>query len=113
MQELIKGLLGQDETTRCFRAVYNLLKEERKKLAKQQDRDAYYTRDWAQDLEGIVTFKRFTYVPNVGGLRTEVIKTNHDLPWAGHYEVRRTLDLIARKYFWLGMRRDVTYFSKS
>jgi RNase P/RNase MRP subunit POP5 len=35
IRELIKGLLGQDETARCFRAVYNLPKEEQKELAKQ------------------------------------------------------------------------------
>jgi hypothetical protein len=51
-----------------------------------------------------VTFKGFTYMPNVGGLRREVMQTNHDLPWAGYYGVRRTLDLVARKYFWPGMR---------
>jgi hypothetical protein len=45
-------------------------------------------------------------MPNVGSLGTEVIKANHDLPWAGHYGVRRTLNLIARKYFWLGMSLD-------
>jgi mRNA-degrading endonuclease YafQ of YafQ-DinJ toxin-antitoxin module len=96
MRELIKGLLGQDETARCFCAVYNLPKEERKELVKQQGRNAYDARDWAQDRVGIVTFKGFTYVPNVSGLRTEVIKTNHDLPWAYHYGVRRTLDLVVR-----------------
>jgi hypothetical protein len=52
-----------------------------------------------QDGEGIVTFKEYTYVFNVGGLRTEVIKTSHDLLWAGHYGVWRTLDLVASKYF--------------
>jgi hypothetical protein len=57
MRELIKGLLGQDETARCFHTVYNLPKEKRKELAEQQGGNAYYTRDWAQDREGIVTFK--------------------------------------------------------
>ncbi len=41
MRELIKGLLGQEETAQCFCAVYNLPKEEQKELAKQQGRDAY------------------------------------------------------------------------
>jgi hypothetical protein len=85
---------------------------ERKELAKQQGKNAYHARDLAQDREGIVTFKGFTYVPNVSGLRTEVIKTSHDLPWAGHYGVRRTLDLVARKYFWPGMRQDVIQYVK-
>ncbi len=112
MREVIKGLLGQDETVRRFRAVYNRPKKERQELAKQEGRDAYHARDWAQDCKGIVTFKGFTYVPNVGGLRAVVIKTNYDLPWAGHYRVRRTLDLIARKYFWQGMRKDVIQYIK-
>ncbi len=59
-----------------------------------------------------MTFKVFTYVPNISGLRNEVIKTNYDLPWVGHYRVRMTLDLIARKYFWLGIRRHVTQYVK-
>jgi hypothetical protein len=45
-------------------------------------------------------FKGFTFVANISGLRTEVIKTNHDLLWAGHHRVQRTLDLVVRKYFW-------------
>jgi hypothetical protein len=57
----MEGLLGQDETTRCFCTAYNLPKEEQKELAKQQCRNAYYARDWAQDREGIVAFKGFTY----------------------------------------------------
>ncbi len=112
IREVIKGLLGQDKMVRRFHAVYNRPKKEREELAKQEGRDAYYARDWAQDREGIVTFKGLTYVPNVDGLRAEVIKTNHDLPWAGHYGVRRTLDLIARKYFWPRMQRDVIQYVK-
>jgi hypothetical protein len=80
MRELIIGLLGQDKTARCFCAVYNLPKVEPSELAKQQSRNAYYARDWAQDRERIVTFKGFTYVPNISGLQAEVIKTNHVLP---------------------------------
>ncbi len=112
IRETIKGLLGQDETAQHFCTVYNLPKEKRMELAKQQGRDAYYARSWAQDQKGIVTFKGFTYVPNVGRLRTEVIKTNYNLPWAGHYDVQKTLDLVARKYFWPGMRRDVIQYVK-
>jgi hypothetical protein len=52
-------------------------------------------------------------MPNVGGLQTEVIKTNYHLPWAGLYGVQRTLDLVVRKYFWPGMRRDVIQYVKN
>ncbi len=57
-----------------------------------------------------MTFKRCIYIPTGGSLRSEIICTNHDLPWAGHFRVRRTLDLVTRKYYWLGMRRDVIQY---
>jgi hypothetical protein len=80
--------------------------------AKQQGRDAYYARDWAQDWEEIVAFKGFTYAPYVSGLRTKVINTNRDLPWAGDYGVQRTLDLVTRMYFWQGIRTDAIQYVK-
>ncbi len=51
-------------------------------------------------------------MPNVGSLQTEVIKANHNLPWASHYQVRSTLNLVTRKYFWLGMCQDVIQYIK-
>ncbi len=45
MREVIKSLLGQDESVRRFRAVYNLPKKERHELAKQKGREAYYAKD--------------------------------------------------------------------
>ncbi len=107
---MIKGLLGQGESVRRFCVVYNLPKKERHELAKQKSREAYYAKDWAQNQDGIVTFKRCTYVPTGDGLRSEIIRTNHDLPWAGHFRVRRTLDLVSRKYYWPGMRQDVILY---
>ncbi len=105
--EVIKGLLVQDELVQPFRVVYNLPKKERQELAKQKSREAYYAKDWTQDCDWIVTFKRWIYFPTGGSLRSEIIHTNHDLPWAGHLAVHRTLDLVSRKYYWPGMRRDV------
>jgi hypothetical protein len=75
------------------------LKKERGELAKQDDRVAYYARDRAHECIRIKTFKCFTNVSNVGGLRAEVCKTISDLPLAGHYGVQRTLKFVVRKYF--------------
>ncbi len=40
----------------------------------------------------------------------KIICTNYDLLWAGHFGVRRTLDLVSWKYYWPGMRRDVIQY---
>ncbi len=57
-----------------------------------------------------MTFKRCIYVPTGGGLRAEIIRTNHDLPSASHFGVRRTLDLVSRKYYWPGKRQNVIQY---
>jgi hypothetical protein len=60
--------------------MYNLPKKERQELAKQKGKKAYYAKDWAWDRDGIVTFRKCIYIPTGGGLRSEIIKTNHGLP---------------------------------
>ncbi len=90
--------------------MYNLPKKERQELAKQKCREAYYAKDWAKERDGNVAFKRCTYVPTVGGLRSEIIKTNHYLPWAGHFGVCKILNFVSRKYYRPGMRQDVIQY---
>ncbi len=79
MWEVIKGLLGQDKLEQCFRTVYDLPKKEQQELAKRKGKEAHYAKDWAEERNGILTFKRYIYVPTGGGLWFEIIKTNHDL----------------------------------
>jgi hypothetical protein len=107
MQDMIKGPLNADESVRYFHAVYNLPKKKQQELAKQKSRKAYYAKDWVQDRDWIVTIKRYIYAPTGGDLRSGFIRTNYDLSWAGHFKVRKTLDLVSKKYYWSGMRWDV------
>ena len=47
------------------------------------------------------------YVPPQPGARVEVLQTHHDDPLAGHFGVKRTAELIQRKYKWPQMARDI------
>ncbi len=40
-------------------------------------------------------------------VRTELIRRHHDDPLAGHFGIEKTRELIARKYYWPTLRRDV------
>jgi hypothetical protein len=40
-------------------------------------------------------------------IRRLLLKQNHDDSHANHFEVKRTLDLLQRKYFWSAMNQDV------
>ena len=40
------------------------------------------------------------WIPNNKGLRTSLIRKNHDDPLAGHGETAKTTELISRQYYW-------------
>ena len=46
-------------------------------------------------------------VPNVPGLRKQLISFLHDPPHAGHPGAKRTKELVQRAYWWRGMGQDV------
>ena len=50
------------------------------------------------------------YVPDNEELRLRIIQGSHDTPAAGHPGRERTFELLARKYFWPSMRKDVERF---
>ena len=53
------------------------------------------------------------FVPRHGGLRKEIIREHHDLLWAGHPGVHRTLALTATGYYWPQMQDDVEAYVKT
>ena len=52
-------------------------------------------------------------VPDVGKLKEELLYEFHDAPSAGHPGPERTLELIARHYWWPGMMLDVHAYVRS
>ena len=50
------------------------------------------------------------YVPKDTKLRTEIIKLHHDSPVVGHPSQWKTLELISRNYWWLGITQKVNNY---
>ena len=46
-------------------------------------------------------------------LQLKVIQENHDTPIAGHFGADKTIELIARTFWWNTMHADVRKFVKS
>jgi len=63
------------------------------------------------DNEGFLLFNNLIYVPM--NLRTRILESHHDSVTAGHFGVRKTLDLINRNFWWPNLRADVKKFIKS
>ncbi len=57
------------------------------------------------NIEQVLHYQGLPYVPKV--IRSELISRHHDDPLAGHFGIEKTRKLIARKYYWPTLRRDV------
>ncbi len=63
-----------------------------------------------EDIEQMLHYQGLPYVPKV--IRSELISRHHDDPLAGHFGRKKTRELIARKYYWPTLRRDVKAYIK-
>ncbi|TID16590.1 hypothetical protein E6O75_ATG11708 [Venturia nashicola] len=68
---------------------------------------------WSRLVSGCITFRGKIFVPNDAAVRQELLRLYHDDAFAGHFGVARTHDLLARKYFWTHMSRDVDEYVKT
>ena len=75
-------------------------KQARKRRADQQQGQ----QGW-DDINGVLHHQDLSYVPEI--IRTKLISRYHDDPLAGQFGIEKTRELIARKYYWPTLRRNV------
>ncbi len=63
-----------------------------------------------EDIEQVLHYQSLPYVPKV--IRSELISKYHNDPLAGHFGIEKTRKLIARKYYWPTLQRDVKAYVK-
>ncbi len=63
-----------------------------------------------EDIKQVLHYYGLLYVSKV--IRSELISRHHDDPLAGHFDIEKTRELIARKYYWPTLRRDVETYVK-
>ncbi len=66
----------------------------------------HYQLYWSEQ-EELLYNKTLLYVPAEGCERQEVLRRHHNNLIAGHFGVHCTFELVARKYYWLGLLRDI------
>ena len=62
---------------------------------------------------GRLRYRSKLYIPASDDLRLHVLRQAHDAPAAGHPGRSKTLQLIAREYFWLGRQKDVERYVRN
>ncbi len=63
-----------------------------------------------EDIKQVLHYQGLPYVPKV--IRSELISRHHDDPLVGHFGIEKTRELIARKYHWPMLQRDVKAYVK-
>ncbi|SPC61966.1 uncharacterized protein UHOD_12133 [Ustilago sp. UG-2017b] len=61
----------------------------------------------------LLTYQDLVVVPDVDDLRLLIVQDRHNSPSAGHPGRRKTLSLVRRSFFWLGMSKFVHMFVDS
>ena len=79
--------------------------EEMKKVGVKTLRDE----EW-QIEEGLVLKEERVYVPKDEKLRVEIIWLHHDTLMAGHGGQWKTVELVTRNYWWLGVTKEVKQY---
>ncbi len=63
-----------------------------------------------EDIEQILYYQDLPYVPKV--IRSELISRHHDNLFVVYFNIEKTRELIARKYYWLTLQQDVKAYFK-
>ena len=82
----------------------------RKLRANQQPNQQLGQQSW-DDIDGVLHHQGLFYVPEI--IRTELISRHHDNPLVDYFGIEKTHELIARKYYWPILRRDVEDYVRS
>ncbi|KAF8748062.1 hypothetical protein RHS01_11083 [Rhizoctonia solani] len=101
LQRQIEASLDQDES---LEEILQFLQNESK--APLSIKRAF--KDYEMEA-GLLFYQGRIVVPDVGTLRTDLLRIFHDSPLAGHPGRQRTLELVSRNYYWPGICAD-TYW---
>ena len=61
-----------------------------------------------EDSNGILHHQGLPYIPEI--IKTELISRHHDEPLVGHFGIKKTRELIPRKYYWETLRYDIEVY---
>ena len=75
------------------------------KQARKLRADQQLSQQGWDDINGVLHHQGLPYVSEI--IRTELITRHHDNLLVGYFGIKKTCELIARKYYWPTLRRDV------
>jgi len=94
LEEVRKSKVRDDKVVKAV--------EEMKQAGVKMLRD----KEW-REINGIMYKERKVYVPKDERLRAEIIRLHYDTPIGGHGGQWKTVELVTRNFWWLGVTKEV------
>jgi hypothetical protein len=76
----------------------------------QNVEDALYLQFFFADAQGTVLYNERMYVPAVDWIKVDILREHHDAKTAGHLGQDKTLELLARNYYWPWIRQFINEY---
>jgi hypothetical protein len=107
LQELIKRSQVEDPTAKEVHQALALPQNLSKNRSNPRTSKVNHYRGTWEEIDSLLYCKKRLYVPPSEDARTKNMWCNHDHPITGNFAAQRTLELVARKYYWPGFEKDV------
>ena len=62
------------------------------------------------EVKGVLHYQDLPYLPKI--IKTDIICRHHDDLLAGHFDIKKTWELVARKYYWPTLQADIETYVK-
>ena len=109
MEQLVEGL--EEEIVKKIKEVRDKDEEVIKAVEEMKKAGIKMLRneEW-QIEEGLVLKEGRVYMLKDEKLKVEIILLHHDMPIAGHEGQQKTVELVTRNYWWLGVTKEVKQY---
>ena len=92
---------------RALQACNEFCTWQKQRISPSGQRARKVQKTWHVDDNELLWYSNALFVPDDIATRAELLWHYHDDPMAGHFEVKKTHDLLGRKFFWQGMWKDI------
>jgi hypothetical protein len=59
---------------------------------------------------GLLTYRRRFYIPDCDDLKRFILDELHKRPYSGHPGYQKMIMTTRRKFYWLGMKKDIAEY---
>jgi hypothetical protein len=114
LDELIKVSYQKDETTKgIINALKTGLRHLPHKFVREHNIPGSFSLADLEERDGLLFVENKIWIPEDDDLRLTILNLHHDLPAAGHPGRTKTLELVKRNYYWIGLHDDVKRYVKN